>query len=43
MHNSGALHLLGDGSVQFIRDQVDVRVYVSLTTVAGGESLDGGD
>ena len=42
MHNTGALHLLGDGSVQFIRDQVDVRVYVSLTTLKGGESLDGG-
>ena len=41
-HNSGALHLLGDGSVQFIGDQVDVRVYVSLTTRNGGESLDGG-
>lgn len=41
-HNAGAFHLLGDGSVQFIHDQVDVRVYVSLTTRAGRESLDGG-
>ncbi|HEV7221614.1 MAG TPA: DUF1559 domain-containing protein [Pirellulales bacterium] len=41
-HFSGALHLLGDGSVQFIKDQIDVNVYKALTTRAGGESLEGG-
>lgn len=39
MHAGGAFHLLCDGSVRFISDTVDDRVYVALTTRAGGEPI----
>ncbi len=37
MHPGGAYHLLGDGSVQFYRDEIAPAVYVSLCTRAGDE------
>jgi type II secretory pathway pseudopilin PulG len=37
MHPGGAYHLLGDGSVQFYRDEIEPAVYVALCTRAGGE------
>ncbi len=43
MHPGGALHLLADRSVQFLKDSIDVRIYTALTTRAGGESLDAGE
>ena len=43
MHTGGALHLLADGSVQFIKNAIDVSIYLALTTRAGGEGLDAGD
>ncbi|WP_437193459.1 DUF1559 domain-containing protein [Planctomicrobium sp. SH527] len=36
-HTGGAHHLLADGSVQFLSQNLDVNVYDSLTTRAGGE------
>ena len=38
MHSGGAFHLFGDGSVQFIRDDVDAEVYVAFATRAGEEA-----
>jgi prepilin-type N-terminal cleavage/methylation domain-containing protein len=37
MHPGGAYHLLGDGSVQFYRDEISPLVYVALCTRAGNE------
>ena len=37
MHSGGAHHLLGDGSVHFLSESMDVELYDSLTTRAGGE------
>lgn len=42
MHPAGALHLLADGSVQFIKDSIESEIYEALTTRAGGEGLDAG-
>jgi hypothetical protein len=39
MHPGGAFHLLGDGSVRFVRDDVASAVYVALTTRDGEELL----
>ena len=39
MHPQGALHLFGDGSVQFIVDDVALSTYVGLTTRDGGETV----
>jgi prepilin-type N-terminal cleavage/methylation domain-containing protein len=36
-HEGGAHHLLGDGSVRFISENLDVMLYDSLVTRAGGE------
>jgi len=36
-HSGGAHHLMGDASVQFINDEVDIAVYYSLTTIQGKE------
>lgn len=40
MHPGGAYHLLGDGSVQFITDDISVANYVGLCTREGEEVLD---
>jgi len=40
MHPGGALHLFGDGSVQFLLDKLSVTVYVALCSRAGGETTD---
>jgi len=37
MHEGGAHHLLGDGSVHFLSESLDVNLYDALTTRAGGE------
>ncbi len=37
-HNSGANVLFGDGSVVFLRDTADIRVFARLVTRAGGET-----
>ena len=42
MHIGGAMHLLGDGSVRFISQNIAASVYVSLTTRNGGEVIGGG-
>lgn len=36
-HEGGAQHLLCDGSVQFLSENLDVNLYDSLTTRSGGE------
>ena len=41
VHTGGALHLLGDGGVRFISQNINYAVYDALTTRAGGEVLDG--
>jgi prepilin-type N-terminal cleavage/methylation domain-containing protein len=42
MHVGGAYHLFGDGSVQFIKDDVTPALYVALTTREGAElGIDG--
>jgi prepilin-type N-terminal cleavage/methylation domain-containing protein len=38
-HPGGATHLLGDGSVQFISENISERVYVSLATRAGNDPV----
>jgi hypothetical protein len=40
MHLHGAHHLLGDGSVHFIRDTISAKLYVALCTRAGGETIE---
>ncbi len=42
-HNGGVNCLLGDGSVRFVRDSIDLRVWRALSTRAGGESLGSSD
>ena len=36
-HSGGALFMLGDGSVHFISENIDLVVYTSLATRRGGE------
>jgi prepilin-type N-terminal cleavage/methylation domain-containing protein len=36
-HTAGATIVLGDGSVRFLRDDTDIRVFARLVTRAGGE------
>jgi Protein of unknown function (DUF1559) len=43
MHPGGAYHLFGDGSVHFLRDDINKATYVGLCTRAGGEILDNVD
>jgi hypothetical protein len=38
-HPGGAFHLLGDGSVHFISENISERVYVSLATRAGNDPV----
>ena len=37
MHPSGAMHLVGDGSVRMVADNIDPAVYDALVTRAGSE------
>jgi prepilin-type N-terminal cleavage/methylation domain-containing protein len=37
LHEGGAHHLLGDGAVRFISENLDVALYDALVTRAGGE------
>jgi len=38
-HAAGANHVFGDGSIRLLSSDVTIRVYASLVTRAGGESL----
>jgi hypothetical protein len=40
MHPGGAYHLFGDGSVRFIKDEVQPAIYVAITTRAGDDVVD---
>jgi uncharacterized protein DUF1559 len=40
-HPNGGLFLLCDGSVQFINDGIDMSVYTGLSTIQGGETVNG--
>jgi len=40
-HPSGALFLLCDGSVQFMNENIDMTTYAGLSTINGGESVQG--
>jgi len=40
-HPSGALFLLCDGSVQFMNENMDMATYTGLSTIQGGESVQG--
>ena len=42
-HVGGVHCLLGDGSVRFIKDSIDLRAWRGLKHRAGGEPLSGGD
>ena len=39
MHPGGAMHLLADGSVRFLSENIDERIYASLTTPAGRDAI----
>jgi prepilin-type N-terminal cleavage/methylation domain-containing protein len=41
-HPSGGLFLLCDGSVQFVNENISMNIYTGLSTVSGGESVQGG-
>jgi len=38
-HTGGAHHLMGDGAVRFISDNIDINVYQSLGTTRGNETV----
>jgi prepilin-type N-terminal cleavage/methylation domain-containing protein len=40
-HPNGGLFLLCDGSVQFLNENIDMTVYTALSTMQGGESVNG--
>jgi prepilin-type N-terminal cleavage/methylation domain-containing protein len=40
-HPSGCLFLLCDGSVQFMNENIDMSTYTGLSTINGGESVQG--
>lgn len=39
-HAGGVFHLFGDGSVHFLSQNINAKVYDALTTIAGGEPID---
>jgi hypothetical protein len=40
-HPNGGLFLLCDGSVQFLNENIDMSIYTGLTTMQGGETVNG--
>jgi prepilin-type N-terminal cleavage/methylation domain-containing protein len=40
-HPNGGLFLLCDGSVQFLNENIDMSVYTGLSTIQGGETVNG--
>jgi prepilin-type processing-associated H-X9-DG protein len=36
-HSGGANHVFADGSVHFIKQSMDIRIFVKLLTRAGGD------
>jgi hypothetical protein len=40
-HPNGGLFLLADGSVQFLNENIDMSVYTGLSTIQGGETVNG--
>jgi prepilin-type N-terminal cleavage/methylation domain-containing protein len=40
-HPGGGLFLLCDGSVQFLSENIDMTVYTGLSTIQGGETVNG--
>jgi hypothetical protein len=40
-HPNGGLFLMCDGSVQFLNESIDMSVYTGLSTIQGGESVNG--
>jgi prepilin-type N-terminal cleavage/methylation domain-containing protein len=40
-HPNGGLFLLCDGSVQFLSENIDMSVYTGLSTIQGGETVNG--
>jgi prepilin-type N-terminal cleavage/methylation domain-containing protein len=43
MHEGGAFHLLGDGAVRFISENISDDVYVAIATRAGNEPISGSE
>ena len=40
-HPNGGLFLLCDGSVQFLSENIDMSIYTGLSTIQGGETVNG--
>ena len=39
LHRGGVMVAMADGSVRFLSESIDPKVFEALSTVAGGESL----
>lgn len=39
LHPGGAMHMMGDGSVHFLTNEIAAALYLSLSTRAGGEAI----
>ena len=37
MHTGGSFFVYGDGSVHFLEQNIEPEIYISLSTIAGGE------